>query len=110
MDFAATSSTYTHIRWTLRTDARDIGRLSALRTEHHRLLIQPLHLAVETEVRPTLTSLVLQQTFKHGGMANSIPNANYFKLDVDIDLNNHPRTPIALNDMAIGALTVSIIR
>ena len=37
-------------------------------------------------------------------VANSVNyNANYFKLDVDIDLNNHPWTPIALNGMAIGA-------
>ena len=107
MDFAATSSTYTYTLDFADFDATDIN--------HKTVSIwDGSYPAANTgatfsggdgsEATPYIIGSATDLAQLTVNVANSVSyNDKYFKLDVDIDLNNHPWTPIALNGMAIGA-------
>ena len=107
MDFAATSSTYTYTLDFADFDATDINRKTVSTWDG----TYPAANTTATfsggdgsQANPYIIGSATDLAQLTVNMANSVNyNANYFKLDVDIDLNNHPWTPIALNGMAIGA-------
>ena len=107
MDFAATSSTYTYTLDFADFDAPDINHRPPSTWNGTSPASNPTATfsgGDGSQANPYIIGSATDLAQLTVNMANSVNyNANYFKLDVDIDLNNHPWTPIALNGMAIGA-------
>ncbi len=108
MDFAATSSTYTYTLDFADFDAPDINHRPPSTWNGTSPASNPTATfsgGDGSQANPYIIGSATDLAQLTVNMANSVNyNANYFKrnLDVDIDLNNHPWTPIALNGMAIG--------
>ena len=107
MDFAATSSTYTYTLDFADFDATDINHktVSTWDGSYPAVNTSATYSGGDgSQANPYIIGSATDLAQLTVNMANSVNyNANYFKLDVDIDLNNHPWTPIALDGMAIGA-------
>lgn len=107
MDFAATSSTYTYTLDFADFDAPDINHRPPSTWNGTSPASNPTATfsgGDGSEATPYIIGSATDLAQLAVNTDNSVSYSDkYFKLDVDIDLNNHPWTPIALSGMGIGA-------